>query len=223
MPERPAPDLTKALAGKQQEDGSWKVGAQFFGMRRDAKETTSNIARQVLLGLATPDADPSVLQAAQAKAKSLLEKDEAPKSVETLAFRALYTQRFGTAEESGKLRSELVKLQHPDGGWSWAIENAQSDCLATGEALYVLQQSGDPTAAEAIGKGRRWLLDQQGEDGGWPVDITRLSKGDRSAPAKAKSLKDATVIYTIWGSAWATIGLLEGLPLAEKPTATASP
>jgi hypothetical protein len=38
---------------------------------------------------------------------------------------------------------------------------------------------------------------------------------DRSAPAEAKSLKDATMIYTYWGSAWATIGLLQAVPVVE--------
>jgi hypothetical protein len=38
---------------------------------------------------------------------------------------------------------------------------------------------------------------------------------DRSAPTKAKSLAAATEIYHYWGSAWATLGLLHGLPKAE--------
>jgi hypothetical protein len=56
----------------------------------------------------------------------------------------------------------------------------------------------------------------QREDGGWPADFTRISTGDRSAPAKAKSFKDATMIYTYFASGWATIGLLQAVPLGGE-------
>ena len=92
----------------------------------------------------------------------------------------------------------------------------QSDPLATGEVLYALQpSSSDPPTAEAIARAQHWLLKTQRDDGSWPIDITHISKIDRSAPAKAKSLKDATGIYTYWGTSWATIGLLQGVPLAK--------
>jgi len=224
MPEKPVPELATLLAGKQQADGSWKVGGQFESMqRRDAHEAKGNTMRVALLALAMPDVDASVADAARTKAQALLAQDETPKSVETLAFRTLYSRHFGPPEESVALRAELLELQHTDGGWSWMMGEAQSDCLATGEVLYVLQSAADPSAVEAIGRGRRWLLDQQREDGGWSIDFTRISKLDRSGEAKAKSLKDATFIYTLWGSAWATIGLLEGLPIANKPAVTAAP
>jgi hypothetical protein len=67
-----------------------------------------------------------------------------------------------------------------------------------------------------INRGLAWLISHQREDGGWDIDITRISKNDRSAPEKAKSLKDATNIYTFWGSGWATLGLLQAIPLASQ-------
>ena len=97
------------------------------------------------------------------------------------------------------------------------IGEEQSDSLATGQALYILQQAADPSLDGAIAQGQKWLLDRQREDGGWSIDITRISKVDRSAPAKSKSFNAATGIYTFWGSAWATIGLLQGVPVVESP------
>ena len=43
------------------------------------------------------------------------------------------------------------------------------------------------------------------------------ARGVHSGPAKAKSFKDGTGVYTFWGSAWATIGLVQAFPVAEPP------
>ena len=92
-----------------------------------------------------------------------------------------------------------------------------SDAHATGEALYALQPSAsDPATAEAIARAQQWLVKTQREDGSWPSDFTRISKGDRSAPSKAKSAKDAERIYTYFGSGWATIGLLQAVPVKSE-------
>lgn len=217
MPDNPYPELTKIITGLQQADGSWKPGGQFMTMqRRDAKEATGNSARIFLLGLGAHPADKEANEAAAAKAKAFLEKSELAKSVETLAFSTLYAKRYGTPEEVVALRAEIAKLQHADGGWGWMIADERSDALGTGEALYALQLASEPSMSDAIGRAQRWLLDHQREDGGWAMDITCVSKVDRSAPDKAKSLKAATEIYTFWGSAWATIGLLESVPVVEK-------
>ncbi len=219
MPDQSYPELTKLIVGLQQTDGSWRPGpgGQFTSMQRgEVADATANSTRIFLLALATQPADQPLTDAAREKAKALLEKDTSAKTVETLVYRTLYARRFGNPEEVATLCAEILKLQHTDGGWGWMIGEEHSDSLPTGEVLYVLQREARTTAADAIARGRRWLLDQQREDGGWSIDITRFSKLDRSAPAKAKSFKDATGIYTFWGSAWATIGLLEGLPVAEK-------
>ena len=212
MPDKPAPELTKLIVAGQQADGSWKPAGQFATMqRRDTQEATGNSARIFLLALATQETDQPAAEAARTKAAALLDKNAPAKSVETLVYRLLYARRFGKAEEADALRAEILKYEHPDGGWSFMIGEAKSDPLATGEALYILQQSPDPSSKDAIARAQDWLLSNQGEDGGWSIDITRISKMDRSGPAKSKSFKAATGIYTYWGSAWATIGLLQGV------------
>jgi hypothetical protein len=215
MPDKPAPELTKLVLSGQQPDGSWKPAGQFATMqRRESHEAAGNSTLIFLLALATQDADQQAAEEARTKATALIEADEPAKSVETLVFRTLYAQRFGPHEKADTLRAEILKLQHSDGGWAWMIGEEQSDSLATGEVLYALQQLPDPSCAVAAIRAQSWLLDHQREDGGWSIDITRISKLDRSGPAKAKSFKDATGIYTFWGSAWATIGLLQALPVA---------
>ena len=216
LPDTAAPEITKLIVDGQQADGTWKPGGQFAGgQRRGAPEATENAARLFLLALATQEADQPATEAARTKAAELIGKNEPAKSVETLVFRTLYARRFGPPEEAVARRGEILQLQHPDGGWGWMIGEALSDPLATGEVLYVLQQAPEASCADAIARGREWLLGSQREDGGWAIDITRISKNDRSAPEKAKSFKDATGIYTFFGSAWATIGLLQSLPLVK--------
>ena len=214
MPEEPAPELTKLILQGQQKDGSWKPAGQFATMqRRGEQDATGNSARLFLLALATQETDRDATEEARRKAAALTAKIDPATSMETLVVRALYARRFGPADEAKALREEVLKLQHADGGWASVIGEETSDSLATGQALYMLQQAPDEASAIAVGAAERWLLTRQRDDGGWSIDITRVSKIDRSAPAKSKSLKDATGIYTYWGSAWATIGLLQGVPV----------
>lgn len=213
-PEKSTPELTRLIVDAQQADGSWKPANQYAGMqRRELPEATDNTVRLLLLALATQESD--LQDNARTRATGFLEKSAPPKSVETLVTRALYTQRFGTAAEAEALRADVAKLQHADGGWSWMIDEPTSDALATGEVLYLLQQLPRADFAGAIARGQRWLLTHQREDGGWSLDITRISRMDRSA--KAKSFQAATDIYIYWGSAWATLGLLHGVPLPPTP------
>lgn len=134
--------------------------------------------------------------------------------MESLVFRTLYARRFGKPDEAGTLAKDILKRQRGDGGWSYILGENMSDVLATGQVLYVLQENAtDPAKANAIARAEHWLLQTQRADGSWPIDITHISQVDRSDPAKAKSFKDATGIYTYWGCAWATLGLLQGVPV----------
>ena len=212
MPDKPVPELTKIIAEGQQPDGSWKPAGQFLGQKRAAPEVAANSSRIFLLALAVGDNDKKFSDEAMAKAAAFLAKDGKPTSVETLAYRALFARRLGRPEEVTAVTGEIVGLQHADGGWGWQIKESSSDSIATGLALYALQPSADPAVCAAIGRAQRWLIASQKGDGGWPVDYSKLSTTDRSKPEKAKSLKDATMIYSYWGTAWSTLGLLQGLP-----------
>jgi hypothetical protein len=222
QPDKPAPELTDLIVKAQLPDGSWKPAGQLADMqRRGAPDARANSTRLFLLALGTQPADQPALEAARAKAAPFLVNDEPAKAVDTLLYRALYAGRFGTKDEVASVRAELLKLQHDDGGWAYIIGEEKSDPLATGEALFLLQQAPDAASAGAIGHARAWLVNHQREDGGWDIDFTRISKIDRSKPEKAKSFKAAQDIYTFWGSAWATLGLVESFPIVDAPKSAA--
>lgn len=217
MPQQPPKDAIKLIQAGQQPDGAWKHAGQFVGQRREAAEVKANSARIFLLALAT-QADQTATAAARTKAAAIVGEQAPAKSIETPVFRLLYAQRFGTAAEVNAQRDEILTQQHADGGWAWAIGEPHSDALGTGQVLYALSHLADTATHAASVRAQQWLMSIQGADGSWLTDITRISKTDRSAPAKAKSLKDATAIYQYYGTAWATIGLLHGVPV----TATTS-
>lgn len=213
VPERSAPELTKLLAAEQKPDGSWSPAGQFSGMqKRGAGDAQANALRLHLIALATPQPAVPEADGVHAKAAPVLQKKDTPTAMESLVFRTLYARRFGKTEDAGALIKDIRKRQRGDGGWSYILGENMSDVLATGQVLYVLQElAADPPTANAIARAQHWLLQTQRADGSWPIDITHISQVDRSGPAKAKSFKDATGIYTYWGCSWATLGLLQGV------------
>ncbi len=223
LPEKPPPSAVEVILKNQKADGSWNPSGQMSNMqRRDPAEVKGNSARLFLLALAASDAKPEVVEEAKKKAKGFLEDKLPPKALETLIYRCLYERKFGTPEAAEALRAEVIKQQHADGGWGYILAEPASNALGTGQALYLLGQTGGDDAAEVVRRGQQWLLAHQGQDGGWLADIRQFSKLDRSKPDKAKSLKDATMIYTDWGTSWATLGLLQGLPVVSEKQKVAS-
>lgn len=214
MPERPSPELAKLIAAAQKPDGTWDPAAQFATMqKRGATDAQDNFLRLALLALATPSPANAELSFAHAKAAAPLKKSGSPTSMESLVFRVAFARKFGTPGEEEPLIQQIVKQQRGDGGWSSFIGENMSDPLATGQVLQALQLGDtDDAIKNAVAKAQRWLAKTQRADGGWPIDITHISKMDRSAPEKEKSFKAATAIYEYWGAAWATIGLLHGVP-----------
>lgn len=213
MPDNPAPELTKIILEGQMEDGSWAAAGQFLGQKRDKTETAANSTRLFLLALMTDDKDKQASDDAMTKAAAFLAKEPPSTSVETLAYRVLFARQLGKTEAEAALAAEILSHQHADGGWGWQIKEPASDAIGTGLALYVLQPSADPAVGAAIVRGQKWLISNQKEDGGWPMDYSKISSTDRSKPEKAKSLKEATLIYSYWSTAWSTLGLLQGVPV----------
>lgn len=223
LPERPAPDLVNIVASKQGANGAWAPGGQFTGMQaRGAPDATANSLHLFLLALATAPGAQAESGAALVKAAAALQKKDLPTSLESLAYGVLFADHFRQPQEASRLRTQIMKFQRGDGGWSSLLGTNQSDPLATGQALYALQPAmSDSKIADAIARAQNWLVELQHDDGSWPIDYTHISKVDRSASDKAKSRKDVTMIYTYWGTSWATLGLLQTVPISEPPAVTA--
>ncbi len=134
-------------------------------------------------------------------------KGEPGHSNEALVLQLLVQQKFGTPERSAALLKQLWDEQNPDGGWSWMRGEKKSDAFATGQSLYALGSVGVPVASEAIERARSYLVQTQQPDGSWTV----YPDGFNDAPNEGR-LKRTAPIWTYWGSAWTTIGLLTTLP-----------
>ena len=192
------PQLRQRLQAEQQKDGAWKPGGQFATMQRratpEAQEATTRLS---LLALLAADGD----KVNRDKAVASLGPVTSVDSTETLVWRALLDKGKGV----NPAMDELLKRQNPDGGWAWHTGQAVSDALATGEVLYALHEF--PNTRDQAIRARNWLVSHQSADGSWVTDAKLISKLER------KDFKRVNGIYHFWGTAWATIGLLQDMPV----------
>lgn len=192
-----APQLQSRLLKEQQPDGTWKPGGQFATMQQrttpEAQEATTRLS---LLALLAVDGDAAARERALAKLGPATEAD----STETLVWRALLAK----GEKSNPALAEILRRQNADGGWAWRTGEWISDALATGEVLAALK--GFPGTKPAADRARGWLVSNQAANGSWPIDASLISKLSR------KDFTRVNGIYTFWGTAWATIGLIQDSP-----------
>jgi hypothetical protein len=134
---------------------------------------------------------------------------------ERLVLRLLIARKYGKPEDADERLKELLARQAADGGWSANPEVHQpSDAFATGQSLYALclAGGGDEKAKAAIGRACKFLLTKQEKDGSWTVPTTAFHPSS-GRPARDKK---TDAVYTYWGTAWATLGLLHTLPVPAK-------
>lgn len=152
-------------------------------------------------------ADAGLSDAATQSAIRFARKTIDATSSEWLTTRVLFLNRFGTPEETQTAVQALLAEQNDDGGWGW-LRQQDSDAIATGQILWVLHQANQQQAAEQnLHKAVNWLIAAQIEDGSWPTKGTKKNAQDKVVETA-----------TFWGSAWATIGLLQTLPVDGTAT-----
>ena len=115
-------------------------------------------------------------------------------------MRLLVAKEMGTEEQRTAARNALLGQQNADGGWGWLVGEA-SDAFGTGLALHALGRSGLTTASPALQQAVAYLKTTQRPDGSWPVPSTRKQDNKRIRETSS-----------YWGTAWATLGILETLP-----------
>jgi hypothetical protein len=213
-------ELAGLILAAQEPDGSWKPGSQFASMQKRQKpEAQEASTRLNVLALASVAVAVDTNAPARARALSwLAAHHEVPLSTETLVFRLLLAQRLKETKAAEAGRDQLLELQHADGGWSWRLGEAQSDALATGQVLYALRGVTAKRVVKSVARGRQWLLANQRETGEWFTKSTLIT----ALPGEGH-IQRTDGIYTFWGTAWATLGLLEALPLSPKPVNRRSP
>ncbi len=179
---RAAADL---LAADQQADGSWAVTNETPA----GSPATYGGPIATALSLAVLErADSRDFSEGIAKARTWL----AVQSSAALSAQAAIAFAHDPSEQSFKTAMrKILAGQNADGGWG-PYPASGSECFDT--ALAVLATSREAKAALATERGRRYLIAQQLDPGGWP-ETTRPSGGDSYA-------------QHISTTAWATMALI---------------
>jgi hypothetical protein len=228
----PFENVTKHLLKAQTADGSWVAGGQsgtpnelptawailalasrdeFMNARFPKRETSAPIRRLV-------EPNDRAIPAAREKAVTWLRKQD-PKPTdhltEAVVTRLLVERKLGTPRDVEERVKALLARQNEDGGWSADVALRQpSDAFATGQALYALNLAGkgDEKEKEAIERATEFLVKTQQKNGSWTV----LTKAFSPSEGNATREKKTDEVYTYWGTAWATLGLLHTLPMPNK-------
>jgi len=183
----------------QNPNGSWNADGQLPALRWDG-EKEMNDATTMWSLLALGAGSDAALVRSREHALAYLQTAVQGKTVQTLALRLIVAHEFGNSNQVETLRSELVDRQNADGGWSWWKDEA-SNAFATGQALYALGRIGRDEGDPAVARAWQFLIESQAQDGSWEVPQAAIN----TRPRKLN-------VYTFWGAAWATIGMLQTLP-----------
>ncbi len=195
--------LAALLIDGQSDDGSWAPAGQLPAQKRPKAETTEVSTMWNTLALADcRDASPQTRSAIE-RASQRLSDAGTGTSTEWYATRLLFAAAFGQGDQRAAWRDRLCSVQNSDGGWGW-ITGEPSDALATGISLYALRKTGVDNSDPNVQAARRFLVDTQRDDGSWAVPGTKEKKKD--------GIEETS---TYWGTAWATIGLLQTLSARE--------
>lgn len=186
------------IAEDQTPDGSWTPGGQLPSQKRSKEETTAVTTMWLTLALLDHRGEQKD-QDVVAQALQHIRASDFGKSTEWYATRLLLASRLEDTKTVNEIISKLRSQQRADGGWGWLIDE-ESDALGTGLALYALLQAGQSDEA-MIDRGVRYLVDNQNDDGSWPV---------RGTKEKKRGSVQETATY--WGTTWAVLALLESLP-----------
>lgn len=100
------------------------------------------------------------------------------------------------------LLKSVLEAQGKDGGFAlsdlgpWKRKNGRADAYATGLAVHVLRELGDPAARAAVEHGLSWLVSHQDDLGGWTAESVNR---DRSSdePFTAGFMSDAATAFAV--------------------------
>jgi N-acyl-D-amino-acid deacylase len=163
-------DTTEAmvtyLLKTQDKEGYW-TGQVVRPPLEESYFTATVLATQGMDYYAT-ESQRGPVDAATEKAQSWLGSAPA-KNQEDKVFRlwGLYLLN-GKVEEIEAARKAVLAAQHEDGGWA-QTDDLKSDAYATGQTLFILQETGLSPTKSCYQRGVKFLLKTQCPDGSWFV------------------------------------------------------
>jgi ankyrin repeat protein len=165
------------------------------------------------LQLYAPKADRATYDRAIQLAASWMARAKSTNN-EDRSYRLLGLAWYGKDNDSTqKAMRELLAKQRPDGGWS-DLDSMESSAYATGRSLHALQTAGLPSSDPAYGRGVKYLLSTQQEDGSWYVRTRAMALQpffDAGFPHGFDQWISAA------GTSWATIALSQSVKAATAP------
>ena len=161
--------FARFLLSRQMQDGRFLS----FGHRPPLESSEIAVTATSLRSLAVyaPKAQHVTYQLAVKRATDWLLKAQ-PETTEDRTFQILGLEWGGVSTKTEIVRKsvqDLVRQQHPDGGWS-QLPTLSSDAFATGQVLVALRHVGGLKMNDrAYRRGIEFLLKTQLEDGSWYV------------------------------------------------------
>ncbi|CAN5269306.1 hypothetical protein BH23VER1_BH23VER1_13100 [soil metagenome] len=158
--------LKSYLVTNQKEDGRWQVPAGHRPPLGESNAMATFLAAYYMGEFSSSEENPEVAEAIEQSMDWIAQSD--PKSQEDLNAKLWAASETG-AEATEELRHAIFAVQKRDGGWA-QVPTMQSDAYATGQTLYILDETGTPNDHPAVVRGVTFLLDTQKEDGSWFVE-----------------------------------------------------
>ncbi len=203
--------MAMVLAKQQSPDGKWAFSGPRAPMQSSAFTFTALSVRA--LEAYGPKTKYAEVSSRIRKAKSWLLRTPAVTS-EDRASRLLGLDWVGASVAAkSKAVEEILKDQRSDGGWA-QLPDLHSDAYATGQALFALHEAGKlPISNPAYQRGVKFLLRTQDDDGSWFVS-KRANPNNNYFDAGFPHGQSQYASFN--GTCWATMALLETLPVSRR-------
>ncbi len=203
-PDKTTDAMTAYLIKTQRKDGGFQTNEQRPPLQ-DSPFTSATIAAYYLDEFVN-ESRRKEADAAIASARDKLIRSE-PSRQEDLNARLWGLHLLNAGKDAIKAaRRAVLDAQRPDGGWG-QLPDMASDSYATGQALWILQETGLKVSSPAYQKGVAYLLKTQREDGSWFIK-TRAHPIQTHFESGFPHGKDQFI--SICGTSWSVAALAAG-------------